>query len=504
MSSVAGMSIVALASIVVLLSVLFGSAAGPDETFAVTPPAYAFNNASHAFVNLTALLGDESVTLRRLLLDSLATVFYFQDVLDTSRFVFHLHDFNGTEYPRELIYAENQHRNEILNQTPIRFAPMDPMAAGFTLSITDLETNITTSIDLTFDDDAISFGRHLYNPVEVETGLPGISVSIDSGVFSAFTSSINISVVNRGGNAQLVFGGVDGISPINMRQAGFTVPTVDSNLYLSDFGNGIALGSMDFSPLRSLMGRVDIDFGHIYKRYDIGETMGIVGLLTPGDLRARSINFGDHVVNISGVVRQGPYFVMVMHGLMRVEYEDEYGETQTRYDRMPTTAQATIFGVDSLGRRINLPVTHINYDHRGTDVMFDTRVNEAILDIPLSQLYLEFEAASVRLPALRTSIHLNDIGFTPSYHQNAVAADIIRFFDASYNSRMSAPAGATDVQYRAQVRQIHIDGNNVYARVTERLSFVRNNRMQEIVQNHRVTADLTATGAEVVRLEREN
>ena len=499
-SAIMGMSLLTFVALGFFISVLFsgGNRLQEAQAFTVTRPSYAFNNASHSFVNLSAVVGQETVTLQRLLLDDMVTVFYFAGELDLGRFVFHLEDFNGKIYQRDLIFAENTTRNALRDQTQIRFAPLDPLAAGFRLSVTDLETGITTEIPLTFDDDAIAFARHLTEPVEIETGIEGINITIDHATFSAFSSSLNFSLKNHDANKNLVFGAGGATSPISLRHTGFSVPAVDNELHLSYFGGGTTLAAMDFNPLRSLMGRVDVSFGHIYMQYHIRQTFDAAPMMTAGDDRARTIDLGDHIINIAGIARQGNYFIMPLHGLMRVQYEDEYGEITESYERMPTTVDAILIGRDTNGRILRLP-GRVVYDARGTDVVFDVSENEDWANIRRDSISVEINSASVRMPQISASIELGELGFMSDNSQDAIAADIEAYFAANSVGWISAPGGSRYVEYRAQVRQIHVEGNEVYARVVERLAYVEGGRLHEITQSHRVVARLGAGGVSITR-----
>ena len=500
MLSIAAMFVVTVASIGVFIGVLFNVAGQQNNgAFAITPPAYAFNNASHSFVNLTAIMGDEPITLHRLLLDEVATVFYFRGILDPARYIFRMEDFNGRIYSKEIIYATNHLRDYLLEQTTVTFERLDPLAAGFTLSITDLLTGITTSMDLTYSEDAFALGRYITEPIEIETGVPGISILIDHGTFSAFGSILNFSVKSDLDGADLVFATGDAIAPITIRHAGFIVPAVDNNISISHFPQtGVTLGSIDFSPLRSLMGRVDVSFGHAYKRYNIGQRLSAQNMFTAGENRAITLDLNDHIINISGMMLQGNYFVMPMHGLQRYFVEEDGIIIEEGFTRMPTTIDVNLLGIADDGRSIRLP-GRVIYDGRGTDVLFDVRENEDILNIPRSRLYIEVQNISVRLPQLSTSINLSDLGFTPLEHHNAIAEDIEAHFIANSGRLLTQFSARENIEYRAQVRQMRFEGNRVYARLVERLAFTNEEGLQEIKLNHRVVAEVSASGATVIQ-----
>ena len=490
--SIFAMSGLAAASLLFLVGLLITSNIGGQDqgTFNVSPPAYAFNNASHSLVNLAAPLGDDTVFLNRVLLDDAATVFYFGGTLDPTRYIFTLEDLYGRTYARNVILAPSHARGQLTEQTVVRFEALDPAAEDLIISIKDLHTGQTSSIELTFDGDTIAPGRHIASPIEVYAGLSDITISIDHGIFSAAASSLNFSISYANPNVSLIFGESAIVSPVSIRHMGATVPVMGA-LQTSYFPQeGIMLGAMDFNPLRSLTGRVDVIFNQVYKQYSLNNvSVSTAGMFAAdADDRARIIELDDHIITIHGLAQQGNFFVMPLYGVPRADQ----GETA---NRVPTTMEVTLYGSGDhpYARQIRIPGA-VRYDARGTDVTFDIRGNEAILEIPRNNLYLEFESISVRLPEFTAVIDLDNIGFVPSDHTSAVKSAVESAF-ARDLPHLAGQFGATqNIEYAVQVRQIHFDGNSAYARVVERLAFTEGNSLQEVLRHHRVTANVTAAG----------
>ena len=483
--AITGMSGLVAASLLFLVGVLIASNFSNQEqgVFNVSPPSYAFNNASHSIVSLAAPLGDDTIILNRILLDEVVTSFYFSGSLDPARYIFTLEDFNGRTYNRNISLAANPARDQTLSQTVVRFEAMDPNAEGFVISIKDLNTGQSNAIELVFDEGAIAPGRHIAAPIEVDVGLSGVTISIDHSTFSAAASSLNFSISYSNPNISLVFVENAVAPPVNMRHMGATVPPIGT-LQITDFPQDrITLGAIDFSPLRSLTGRVDIVFGHMYKHYEMNTTMPTTGMFTANEDRARILELDDHIITIHGLMRQGDFFVMPLYGVPKTDDEDEEAP------RVPTTMNVALYGTNDLGRLVRLPGT-VMFDARGTDVIFDTRENEAILDIPISQLYLEFESISVRLPDFVATIDLDKIGFEPSSDTAAVKSAIESSFEQDMQQFVRQFGASQNVDYTAQVRQLHIEGNTAYAKVFERLAFTDGGSLQEVMRHHRVTANI--------------
>ncbi|MDR2183687.1 MAG: hypothetical protein LBE55_05890 [Clostridiales bacterium] len=491
---VASMSGLVAASLLFLFGVLIAGNMGgrPQGTFNVSPPPHAFNNASHSLVNLSAPLGDDTIVLNRLLLDEVATVFYFGQVLDPARYIFTLEDFDGRIYQRNVSLMPNLERGRAQDQTVVHFEALDPATEGFTISVTDLHTGQTSYIELTFDADAIAAGRHLTDPMAVDTGLSNIDISIDSATFSAAASSLNFSISYANPDIGLVFGESAVAGPVGLRHMGMTVPAMGA-LQTSHFPQeGILLGAIDFNPLRSLTGRVDVIFGHLYKHYETNITMPAMGMFTAGGNRERTIELADHIINIHGMDHRGHIFVMPLFGAPRAVGGEEP-------QRVPTTMEVALVGIGEYPhtQQIRVPGTVI-YGPRGTDVIFDASENEGILGIPRNNLYLEFSSVSVRLPEVIVTIDLDELGFEPSSH----AVNVKSAIESAFAREMAQFAGqfgaAQNVEYAVQVQQMRLDGSVAYARVVERLAFTDRGSLQEVLRHHRITANITDATVEVI------
>ena len=476
--------------------------AADDAHFTIASSNDTFNNASHTFVHLTAIMYEGQFTLERLLLDSVATVFFISGVEEPGRYLFSLTDANDRAYARDIVHATDVVRNTLMEQIEIRFEPMDATAGAFTLSVTDLRTGQVVDFEMSFDDDAITIGRVITQPIIAETELDGIGVSIDSGTFSAFNTSLNFSPVSGSPDAELVFSN-SVVSPVSLRHGGFMIPAVNNNANISSHG-GVTLASIDFAPLRSLTGRIDVTFAQMYMRYNLNTRIPAASMLATGDDRAIQFDMGSHVFNLRGMVHQGDFFVVPMHGLHRTATA-EVGHANYDYERKPTTVDAVLIGIEQNGREIRIEGS-VMYDARGTDLRFDTRDNEAILSIPTDRLYLQINSISILMPNLATTIDLDTIGFTPCDETAAAAAYIEAHFAATAYRLIAefAPQNQAHTEHRAQVRHINFSDNAIHAQVTRRLAFVQDGALQEILLNYRVTAErMHGGGIRIIDFVRE-
>ena len=323
MASVALLSFVGVA---VVFAMSLGNTGG-DSIHHINTPYGGFNTANHAFVDLSINLGAEELILRQILLDAAATTFYFEGEVDLTRYVLTLTDFDDNFYRRDVVFAENPARQLMLNHTAVRFTPISPESEGLTLSITDLETGVVVDVDLGYYGGDIGFARHFNYPITFETDLlGGIDVQLTQGLFSGGGSTVGLSLSHGFTDGGIVLKQREGTSSVVLRQGALFLPPISGYMQTASFDGGVEIARMDFGPLRMLGGEVRVLLDGLYRYFDRVETMPISPMLTPGDTRAQTLWLdANHTLQIAGITRQGPLFVMPLGGYRSgLVYDEDY------------------------------------------------------------------------------------------------------------------------------------------------------------------------------------
>jgi threonine dehydrogenase-like Zn-dependent dehydrogenase len=249
---------------------------------------------------------------------------------------------------------------------------------------------------------------------------------------------------------------------------------------------------MDFSPVRSLGGNLEIALDGLYRYYTVNRVISAGSLLGTRGANVPIELSGNHTVFVEGMAFQGNYVVVPLHGIhfseeLELEFDEDGEEVASPAETVPkftetrvaTAITATLFGTDSNGQEQSL-TGRAYYDFRGTDLIFDTRENADFMDIPHSRLQLRIETVAVRLPRLTLGLSLNYASVLPSVERNEIITAITDHF---------ASRGGV-----AQVAAMSQTDNQIYAIVIEQHQAISGGRLQRSAGTYHITAELLANG----------
>ena len=432
------------------------------QVLALDIPGHGFNNANHIFVDDAIYIGGELLVLSRILLDEGATVFYFNDHGMPGRYVFEMVGDDDRLYSRNIAFPHNISRERANNQYIVRFESVDREGDGFGLYITDLFTQDRVGVYFSYDPATINAGRYFEEPVDIHVA-DDLYFSIHHALFSGAGSTIGFIIRHDEGIGTLYFNPPMHQSPISLRHLGSFVPPVVPDVRQYDF-DGLSLLRMDFSPLRTLHGSADVVFDNMYRVFGHTGIIHAHSLFIPGEDREQTLEFGtSFTVTLEGMQLQGPVYVLPLHGLFwhGDNYEGDDDDEGAPYTRIATSLDISLMGINDDGV-FRVP-GRVMFDARGTDVIFDTRGYEEILEFALDELYLDIESVLFRVPPVSVSLELAQGMFFPDEELQSIEGLISTAFH-NQNS------GIAD--YTAQVSQLYMSGGQVYAVVIEHVGEV--------------------------------
>ncbi|MCL2171559.1 MAG: hypothetical protein FWB71_05340 [Defluviitaleaceae bacterium] len=486
-AGVLGLAILAISiSLVISLVGAIGGALERDEPAVFVAAPHGFNNAAHIFTNLAANVGEQEITVGRLILDPVATVIYLDEYYDQTRYIFTLRDFDGNFYPK---FAWDS------DSTALRFAPLNPGVSGMIISITDIVTNEVYELTFYIDEE-ISPAVHISRNYPAFTNDPDIFGGVTAAQFSPSGSAVHFSINSQlGPRASLVFVDIETHTPLRLRHFGGIVPAARGGIELHSFDNGnLILGRADFRPLRSLTGVLEIDISHLFVRHEINEISPALGLFIPGAHRARTRDLGDFTITLEGMQHQGDFVVMPMHGVNTTIFAGANTEVHpVTFNRVEVFACANLIGITDTGRRETLAST-ARHDMRGADIRFDMRDNEAFRDIPPGRLYLEINAIYIRTSDLNLEIDLDNHWAQPPCPIAIAYGDrLLNLVDTRGQQDDFIPNASA-----RQIRTIDISGDRIYAVIIEQFTRITAEGVQTDIFTHQITAQSTPAGLTIL------
>ena len=420
-----GVGTVAVLGLVIVLAII-----ASDDSSAISPnvlgaQAQVHNRAGSTFLNAPVAFENHMITLGQVMLDSSATVFNFEGEIDLSQYAFKLIDENGHVYSRDFAFATNPARQGALNQTSVRFEPVDPYAGLVTLFVTHIESGREVEVYFAYAPDSVNAGRFFNYPIAFDNAnIEGVNVSIAQAHFSASGSSVSVNVDSNLADSSIVFKPSGNERAMSMRHRIGVIPAVNGDLHVATFDDGSILARMDFDPLTALNDNVEITLRGLHRLYNLGYTIPVSEIFTTATAREYHIQLSQaHQMTIRGLTRQGDVFVMPMFGEARYTHValNEYDMLAAAHTRMATHINAYLVTTDATGTEHRLP-GRVNFDARGTDVIFDARLNPAFERVSPALMRLEIETVSVALPEVSHTLQLSSASTenTPNHHMQAL------------------------------------------------------------------------------------
>ena len=383
----------------------------PENAVFIKMPANRLNNSNYIFPSVIFELDGNPVAIQKMVIDSLATVFYLDTALSFDGMPVSVKDEAGNVYEPD--YACIGDETGVLF-----FKPFSAPIKHFTLEIADVSVYFYIE------------GGFVESPAAYSAGsadiYDGSAFILGDGSFSNAVSRINY-LTKKDGAGVYVFDGIYG-DALLVEGASRYAPV---SHYQYTFGDGVIIGRYDFPPLMSLESNINFEISGLFKRYAPGTEFRI----TTHD-RDIVFEIGEYEVTVEGFARQGDYYVLVLHGAGLADG----GRVETRL-----SARLAI----SAGTDEDVIIDSFCYSGPiGSDVLFDV---SSVKD-RLAGNELIYTVEVMELTFLTDDIYTS-LNMTESAPGNgdAAAAALLPYGD------------------NAQLAAYIIDGDKMYAAVLERI-----------------------------------
>jgi len=386
---------------------------GNTRSLSVKLPTNAINNASFVFFDDSDVGAEKSdIKLKKMVYGQLSSIFYFSRNDDLSNFSFELTDENGKTYFQDMTIQRESNA--------VAFEPFSQDATAFWLKITDIENNHAEQLLLRIKDDKTMPARYINKAIDISPEGSGVAF-IDNAIFA-----------NTGSRVQLRFHSTDNKqhivtedTSVQMFDGSYNVlpkkPTYGS--YVDDDEQSISaypayavfqdivLARVDFDPVRSLSGNINLSvkgLSRLYPKSVINKCGELFDFRSKG---AKTLRYDDFNLVIEGMQHKGDVIALVMHG-----------ENTVTGNRSEVRASIGLNAKDFLGNEVVIPGDCLP-GPVGTDVLFKVGLTP-IIDMDPESMYLNFKNVQFTLDDINVTIKLHELDSEPDREFLAVSSEL--------------------------------------------------------------------------------
>lgn len=509
---------VVIASVVFVVGVIKLSSSKPVENtnISLVLPEYKSNNANYTYIGEKAVIDNNEIVLSKMLVDSVATLFYFDGKLDLQKYNIMLIDDKNNMYNMDLSFVQNTTLEEESDDTVIRFEPFTYPVSNIILSIfnpvTGEKTEFPFNIDSALPDSPVKY----VSDKKAESNNQ-LNIKIDNAVFSSAGSQINYVMYSApNANYSISHGTSTDKSRIILEEGSTSVAKTKKYPSVYSFDSGrFLIGRMDFASIRNLNSKLYITFEDLFKKYVVNKEIR-ASALSQGGNDEKKVEF---IVDNYKIVAEGLGFfndklVLVMHAEdtnLKADPSDQYA------NRVEMQIDAEIVVHTSSGMEIILDGTSRSADF-GTDMIFNVpetaktftfgaekeniavniksvliKTDDVVIPIDLSKEPLQMDSVRKDISEdivksfeerLAYKSNLRNIGAIAGFEQKLLENETLM---SNYT-----PETLTEKPlYSAQVVAMYLNGNNCYAVVQEVWKGVNGVKETHFYRTHKVSTHKT-------------
>ena len=382
----------------------------------VTLESNIVNNSNFTFLSKTVNFAGEPLTLLKMTIDSVATVFYFNRMIPLQEWDVSLTDDNGRNYALDLGYPTMEESGAI------RFESLHSGVKSFDVKIASVTAGETATFPVKLKNEiTMPPARYLNEPKRVYTDNSGAYAEINSAVFSSSGSILQCGI-GWSEHEIVQFS----TSEILLSEYGKLLDRKNNRSPLHPVsGLNLKIGRLDFSPLHGLTSKIGVTFSNFYKRIVTEQKINALPLLKHRENEPITLDIGQYSLVLERMGRQGSNYVLVAHG------EDKNNNNERVEMRMDVTLHCVSSGI-----QIDLPGT-VTAGDIGSDTTFFSKNYTSLID-SASEITLEIKAVLVKLPKITVIIDLQQES-SPQMAENE--AEALSFLYESFRSRLNYKSG---------------------------------------------------------------
>lgn len=455
---------------------------GDFQGEAVSQNKRSVSAANYIYTENTQPYGDKDLTLIKVLVDSAATVFYFDGELDMRNATFTLTDDKNNEYALDLNAFANLDFDN--GTTQVRFEPLKAGINALKLTVKGLNTGNIAVFDVIFDK-PVSLPKiaYLKDKTNVKYRSDDFTVKVSYLEYSGAGSRVEYMIENGEDNSfDVVQKQKNNGEYVRLKEnTGEKLKIWREPVFYTFENDRATLGRVDFSALNDMEGNTTIEIDNLYKRYKTDLTIPASNLSQGGESDVETAyELGDYKVVFEGLKGYEDAYYLVLHcedKNAQVIPDDEYA------NRKEVLLDAQLILGSSDGMQITLDGTSTAASY-GTDMIFPINdITKGIVQrMSRGDIVLQVSNIYIRVDDVSIDISTQDLRFEKPYLRNQFETIIKDAFE----DRLEYKAGGKSIN----------DIEGFSAALKQNKSLMTNYEPLEGIENVKSTVQITALDVE--------
>lgn len=396
----------------------------------VTVPNYKANTTNYIFISQEKDFNDSKLKLVKMLIDPVATVFYFDKPLDFMSYEAELKDKNGRNYNMDLSFAETSN-NDNTELSSIRFETLESGIKEFTLTILDPYTGEKVDYTVKLDSYPKLFpAKYLSSAVKTQDSNSDFEIVVEDAIFSSSGSIIQYRI-NWKDNSETIQLGWKDTNPnefITLEEKNIIIPATKDYPSMYSFpNNNTVLGRMDFETVKNLNSNINIKFNSLYRQNSVNQKIDLTSLpYIHSEETQKEIICGNYKVVLEKFADNEGYCIVTYH------------VNDMNNNLVETKLDGELIIGDSSGMEVVIDGKSMSKTEGG-DFVFNTKKATDIINKLKDKKYtLNLKSIGIKIPNQTVSLELSQLD------DSVVQTDkkeVENFVLESFKKRLAAKSG---------------------------------------------------------------
>ncbi len=392
----------------------------------ISQPVYAKNNANYIYIGQGEIYKGQELILQKVLIDPLATVFYFNVNVDAFNNAISLIDNNDKIYNMDLTFVQFGADFDEENSSTIRFEPLKEDVKSFVLTIHDPITQEMAQFEFELEEPVQKVPvKYVNRAVASKRNVSDVFAVVDHAEFSSSGSTIYFALKWNSEDETLKFIKNEQESSIELR--GIGTPVLPTKSYPNQYifkDNKTIIGRMDFTALKNLNESLTVTFRNLFKATKINKEVEVADLFKDEPEFEKTLNVGAYKVVLERMGRVKDKIILVAH----TEKPTPNGHGAIDIERIQSQLETKLIATAEGGMQIELH-GEVRSNEQGMDIIFKfTQFADLLASLPPENFTLEIDSLFVKIDDIPVNIDLQNESDEPDIEIEIIKNSIISAF----------------------------------------------------------------------------